>query len=189
VARGSAPLDSTAEAVADCAYAAGSDTPENPNMNTSQATVDRLSTTLARRLVFASLLVAGACACDKAKSSYEQCMAHEAKWEFVKARDACRAAVKADPESKSGKAAQAKLAYLEAEAEKALFQKLKESGHCKSGKWVTRCMWKGKPRPTRIEAESKAACNQEAASSSVIGMTCPDCVCEDYWEEPYDEEE
>jgi hypothetical protein len=158
-------------------------------MNTSHATADQLFTTIAARLVLALLVVAGACGCDKAKSSYEECMAAEAKWEFVKARDACRAAVQADPNSKSGKAAQAKLAYLEEEAEKALFQKLKESGHCKSGKWVTRCMWKGKPRPTRIEAESKAACNQEAASSAVIGMTCPDCVCDDYWEEPYDEEE
>jgi hypothetical protein len=155
-------------------------------MNETHVARDRISVTWAKRLVLASLVAVGALGCDKAKPAYEECMALEAKWEMIKARDACRAAVQADPDSKSGKAAQQKLAYLEQKAEEELEKQRRASGVCKSGKWVTRCMWKGEPRPTLIERESKAACNQEAHTSSVIGMTCPDCVCKDYFEEPYE---
>ena len=95
--------------------------------------------------------------------------------------------MKADPDSKSGKAAQAKLSYLEKKAAEIEEKKRRETGPCKSHKWVTRCVWKGEPRPNLLEGDTKAACNQEAHQSSVIGMTCPDCVCKDYWKEPYDD--
>ena len=156
-------------------------------MNHSHVTRDQLLTTLAKRIVLVSSLVAGAWGCDSAKSDYEKCMELEAKWKMVEARDACKAAVAADPDSKSGKAAQAKLDYLEKEAEKALKEQAKKSGICKAQKWVTRCMWKGKPRPSLVESSSKASCDQEAHQMSVIGMTCPACVCKDYWEEPYED--
>ena len=69
-----------------------------------------------------------------------------------------------------------------------LAKEAKKNAPCKSNQWVTRCMWKGKPRPNLLEAQTKAACNQEAHQMAVIGMTCPDCVCKEHFEEPYPDE-
>jgi len=119
--------------------------------------------------------------CDKAKASYEECLRLEGKWEFSKARDACEAAVKADPGSKSGKAALAKLETLRAQADK---EKSETEPHpCKAHKWVTRCVWKGEPRPNLMEGETAAACNQTASQVQGIDMVCPACVCADDYKE------
>jgi hypothetical protein len=143
--------------------------------------------TLALRMAVTVLAVAGACACDKAKAGYEECLALEAEWKMVEAREACRAAASADPDSKSGKAAQAKLPALDVEAEKILLEQKKQKGFCPSGKFVTRCLYKGTPRPTRIEEQTEATCNQEAHQTSLVdGMTCPVCECVDFWKEPYE---
>src|SRR5512145_904180 len=95
------------------------------------------------------VLLATAAGCqDKAKAKFDECVAFEAKWETVKARDACKAAVELDPNSRSGKAAAGKLTYLNEQADKIVGEEQKANAPCKVRKWVTRCMWKGKPRPT-----------------------------------------
>lgn len=140
-----------------------------------------------RWLVIFVGVVALACA-DKAKPAYEQCVKLEAEYETVKARDACQAAVKADPKSKSGQAAANKLVELNLEADKILQKDRELMAPCPSGKWVTRCKWKGEPRPNLLEADSRAKCNIEANQLKVVDVVCPDCVCKDRFVEPYDEE-
>lgn len=128
----------------------------------------------------------GALGCsDKAKPKYDECVALEAKWETVKARDACKEAAALAPDSKSGKLAAGKLTYLEEQAQKILSQKAEKERPCKVGKWVTHCIWKGTPRPGLLEAPTYAKCNQEADEVRVVGMTCPECECADRFVDPY----
>ena len=63
------------------------------------------------------MLVAG-CA-DKAEADLRHCQELEARKEFEAARRACEAAISKDPESKSGKLAQARLPMLATEAQAA----------------------------------------------------------------------
>lgn len=126
---------------------------------------------------------------DKAKAKFDECVALETKWETVKARDACKAAADLDPNSKSGKAAAGKLTYLNEQAEKLLAAKAKKDAPCKVGKWVTHCLYQGKPRPKFLEAETFAKCNTEADEVRIIGMTCPVCECADRFVSPYKMEE
>ena len=131
-------------------------------------------------------LVFGIVGCtDKAKAKFDECVALETKWETVKARDACKAAAEIDPNGKSGKAAAGKLTYLNEQAAKVLAEKSKKDAPCKVGKWVTHCMYQGKPRPTLLEAETFAKCNTEADEVRVVGMTCPVCECADRFVDPY----
>ena len=139
-------------------------------------------------LVFTLGAMLGGCT-DKAKEKFDECVALEAKWETVQARDACQAAVEQDPNSKSGKAAAGKLTYLNPQADKIVAEEKKKNAPCKVHKWVTRCMWKGKPRPTLLEGDTYAKCNRDAQEMSVIGMTCPVCVCADRFVEPYGDKE
>jgi hypothetical protein len=138
-------------------------------------------TTPALLIVALSVGVAG-CS-DKAKPKYDECVALEAKWETVKARDACKEAAKID--SKYGKLAAGKLTYLNEQADKVVAETNKKKAPCKVGKWVTHCIWKGKPRPNFLEAPTYAQCNQEADQVRIIGMTCPDCECADRFVSPY----
>jgi hypothetical protein len=50
---------------------------------------------------------------DKAKTSYDECLAADAKGDLLAASSACEAAVRADPQSKSGLAAAAKLRAMQ----------------------------------------------------------------------------
>jgi hypothetical protein len=141
-------------------------------------------------LLLGVALLIGASGCeDKAKAKFDECVALETKWETVKARDACKAAAEISPNSKSGKLAAGKLSYLNEQAEKVLTAKAKKDAPCKVGKWVTHCMYQGKPRPTLLEAETFARCNTEADEVRVIGMTCPVCECADRFVDPYKKEE
>ncbi len=145
---------------------------------------------VAGRALLAVAVAAVAAGCqDKAKPKFEECQKFEAEWETVKARDACKAAVEADPNSKSGKLAAGKLTYLNEQADKIVEEKEKKEPPCKVGKWVTHCMWKGKPRPSFLEAPTYAKCNEEADQVRVIGMTCPECECADRFVSPYKQEE
>ena len=148
----------------------------------------QVSRSVRSRVLLALLLGVAACGCDKAKEPYDQCVKLEAEEKLIEAREACEAALKADPNSDSGKAAQGKLeGYMRREADKLLAEKAKANRPCPSHKWVTHCMWKGEPRPDLLEEETKAACDSEAHQVSVIGMTCPACECKDYFEDPYAE--
>lgn len=126
---------------------------------------------------------------DKAKPKYDECVALETKWETVKARDACKAAVDIAPDSKYGKLAAGKLTYLNEQAGKLLAEKAKKDAPCKVGKWVTHCMHNGKPRPNLLEAETFAKCNTEADEVRIVGMTCPVCECADRFVDPYKKDE
>ncbi len=138
-------------------------------------------------MAFLALVVGVACT-DKAKPKFDECVALETKWETVKAREACQAAVALDPNSKSGKAAQGKLSYLNEQANKLLAEKSKKEAPCSVGKWVTHCIYKGEPRPNLLEAKTEAQCNAEADEVRIIGMTCPQCECADRFVDPYKKE-
>jgi hypothetical protein len=141
---------------------------------------------LAARALFAIALLVGVSGCsDKAKPKYDECIALEAKWETVKARDACKAASEIAPNSKSGKLAAGKLSYLNEQANKILAEKSKKEAPCKTGKWVTHCKWKDKPRPNLLEAATFARCNTEADEVRIVGMVCPVCECSDRFVDPY----
>ena len=155
-----------------------------PKQRTSMPTI----LTLRTLLVVAFAVGMSACS-DKAKPKWDECVALETKWDTIKARDACKAAVEIAPDSKSGKLAAAKLTYLNQQADKALGEKNKKEAPCKVGKWVTHCMYQGKPRPTLLEAPTFARCNTEADEVRVVGMTCPVCECADRFVDPYKKEE
>lgn len=140
-------------------------------------------------LIAIALLGAVSGCADKAKPKYDECVALETKWETVKARDACKAATELSADSKHGKLAAGKLTYLNAQADKLLAEKAKKDAPCKVGKWVTHCLYQGKPRPTLLEAETFAKCNTEADEVRVVGMTCPVCECADRFVDPYKKEE
>lgn len=142
-----------------------------------------------RALLLVGLVVVASGCTDKAKAKYDECVALETKWETVKARDACKAAADIDPKSKSGKLASGKLSYLNEQAAKLLAEKSKKEAPCKVGKWVTHCLYQGKPRPGLLEAVTFARCNTEADEMRVIGMTCPICECADRFVDPYKKEE
>jgi hypothetical protein len=124
---------------------------------------------------------------DKAQPDYDECLKLEAKWDAIGAQAACEKAVQADPNSNAGKAAAAKLAALKEAADKERATKAAaEPKPCKAGKWVTRCIWKGKPRPTLLEGPTAAKCNQDAGELATIEMSCPACVCADDYKDPPD---
>lgn len=148
----------------------------------------RIFVTLAKSLLFTLVGLVTACS-DKAKPAFDECVTLEAKEEVVKARTACQAAASADPNSKSGKAAQGKLAYLNPQADKILREEAAKNAPCTTGKYVTHCMYQGKPRPTLLEGKTLAECNRDAHQMISIGMTCPVCVCSDRFVEPYTSEE
>jgi hypothetical protein len=147
------------------------------------------SSTLSRvtpQALMVLVLALGLSGCtDKAKPKYEECVALESKWDTVKARDACKAAAEIDPKSKSGKLAAGKLTYLNEQADKILAAKAKKDAPCTTGKWVTHCKWKGKPRPNLLEATTFAKCNTEADEVRIVGMVCPICECSDRFDDPY----
>jgi hypothetical protein len=146
--------------------------------------------TLTTPALLAMALVVTITGCtDKAKAKYDECVALETKWETVKAREACKAAAAMAPNSKSGKAAAGKLTYLNEQADKLLAEKNKKEAPCKVGKWVTHCIYQGKPRPGLLEAPTFARCNTEADEMRVIGMTCPVCECADRFVDPYQKQE
>ena len=107
----------------------------------------------------------------------------------IEARDACKAAAELDPNSESGKAAAGKLTYLNEQADKLQVKKNQKEAPCKVGKWVTHCKYKGKPRPTLLEAPTFSKCNTEADEVRIIGMTCPVCECADRFVDPYKTED
>ena len=141
---------------------------------------------LVLQTLFGVALVVGVSGCsDKAKPKYDECVALESKWETVQARDACKAAAELAPNSKSGKLAAGKLTYLNEQASKILAEKSKKEAPCKTGKWVTHCKWKDKPRPNLLEAATFARCNTEADEVRIVGMVCPVCECSDRFVDPY----
>lgn len=158
----------------------------------SMTTPRRTSTPHTLTLLAVGILsvVPGLVGCtDKAKAKFDECVMLETKWETVKARDACKAAADIDPNSKSGKLAAGKLTYLNEQAGKLLAAKAKTDKPCAVGKWVTHCIYQGKPRPGLLEAVTFARCNTEADEMRVIGMTCPICECADRFVDPYKKEE
>jgi hypothetical protein len=148
----------------------------------------KISTLTAQRLLAVALVIGVSGCSDKAKPKYDECVALETKWETAKARDACKAAAAIDPKSQSGKLAAGKLTYLNEQADKILAEKAKKEAPCKVGKWVTHCLYQGKPRPTLLEANTFARCNTEADEVRVVGMTCPVCECADRFVDPYKKE-
>jgi hypothetical protein len=142
----------------------------------------------ARGLLLIALVVGTTGCSDKAKPKYDECVALETKWKTIEARDACKAAAALDPNSKSGKLAAGKLTYLNEQADKLLAEKSKKEAPCKVGKWVTHCIYQGKPRPTLLEANTFARCNTEADEVRIVGMTCPVCECADRFVDPYKKE-
>jgi hypothetical protein len=147
--------------------------------------ISKLSALTWQSLLAAMILAVLSGCSDKAKPKYDECVALETKWETVKARDACKVAAEIDPNSKHGKLAAGKLSYLNGQADKLVAEKSKKDAPCKVGKYVTHCLYQGKPRPTLLEASTFARCNTEADEVRVVGMTCPVCECADRFVDPY----
>jgi hypothetical protein len=125
---------------------------------------------------------------DKAKPEFANCQFFEAQGEYIKAQEACQEAVAIAPKSKSGLAAAERLKVLapQVQAVKDKQRSLLASGDppCKAGKWMTRCIFKGKARPNPLESPTKSRCNQDASElrSNLDDMVCPNCVCADDFE-------
>ena len=156
-----------------------------PTISLSNSTLESVT---ARTLVCAAVVLGLAGCSDKAKPKYDECVALESKWDTVKARDACKAAAEIAPNSKSGKLAAGKLTYLNEQADKILAEKAKKEAPCKTGKWVTHCKWKDKPRPNLLEGPTFARCNTDADEVRIVGMVCPICECSDRFVDPYKDE-
>ncbi len=58
-----------------------------------------------RRILLIGLLLLGCAACDAAKADYDRCVSLKQQDKLEEAADACEAAVKADPKSRSAAAA------------------------------------------------------------------------------------
>ena len=145
----------------------------------------KLVTHTAEALLAVAILIGASGCSDKAKPKFDECVALESKWDIINAREACKASAEISPNSKYGKLAAGKLTYLNVRADKDLAVKAKKDAPCKVGKWVTHCIWKGKPRPGLLEANTYAKCNSEADEVRVVGMTCPECECADRFVDPY----
>src|ERR1700690_2247134 len=113
-----------------------------------------------RRLIITLVALVG-CTEDKATPDYKKCIDYELKGTLDLARQACASAASADPRSKDGVAAGAKLteidakmtedkARLEAQAAARVVTEDKarleaEAARCKGKKWATKCMMGKRP--------------------------------------------
>jgi hypothetical protein len=145
-------------------------------------------------LLFITLVTIVGCAEDKATPNYKKCIDYELKGTLDLARQACALAASADPLSKDGVAAAAKLteldtkiasdkARVEAEAAARALAEDKArqdatDARCQGKKWATKCM-KGK-RPDGSEKwtgmqqfDTRAECQKV---TSGVG-TCDECAC------------
>lgn len=125
---------------------------------------------------------------DKAKPAYERCLALEAEGKLQEALDACNEAASADPESKSGQAAQSKkpdlgTRILDAQVQDEKKQKeaatQAEVAACKSNTWTTFCTVNGRPSGGLMKPGSKAKCEENATGFRSMGMQCAPCRCAD----------
>lgn len=138
------------------------------------------------------LVGALAVACtDAAKKDYENCLDLESRGRHEAAMDACTLAVSIDANSKSGKAAQAKLADIgirmiddKAKAEKEAATATAQAAAavvaaCKSGKWTTFCTIDGRPSGGLLKPSALAKCEEDAKGFESMGMACAPCKCAD----------
>jgi hypothetical protein len=139
-----------------------------------------------------AIVVAG-CA-DKATPDYTKCVDYELKGTLDLARAACVSAMTADPTSKDGLAAAAKVTQLDAklkqekdrvEAEAATraaadAKAQVEAGEarCKGKKWATKCMTGHRPDGSEKwtgmqQFDTRAECVKAASGAG----TCDECAC------------
>jgi hypothetical protein len=135
-----------------------------------------------------------ACTEDKATPDYKRCIDYEAKDTLDLAQQACASAASADPASKDGVAAAAKLAEIdtkvktdqaravaEAAARVAADDKARQdvvAARCKGKKWATKCMTGHRPDGTEKwtgmqQFDTLAECQKV---TSGVG-TCDECAC------------
>jgi hypothetical protein len=143
---------------------------------------------------FIVLLALSACTEDKATPDYTRCVDLEAKGKLDEARTACTAATNADPKSKDGLAAAAKIAAIdekvkqdkaraesEAAARAAAETKARqdaEEARCKGKKWATKCMTghreDGTEKWTGMQwFDTRAECQRVTSGAG----TCDECAC------------
>ena len=158
------------------------------------ATMGAVPTTRSRLLAPAlvAAIVAGGCK-DKAEPDYKKCVEAEAKGDILAAESTCNGAVAADPNSTSGKAADAKLKEMKSAIGKAKAEKAtrdaeeaakraaeaaaREEAACASHLWVNLC---GPGNPMTQRYESKASCQKmldDLARSFGANDICTPCVC------------
>jgi hypothetical protein len=146
-----------------------------------------------RRGIVIVLLLA-ACNEDKATPNYKRCTDLEAKGQLDEARTACTSAASADPASKDGLAAAAKVAEIDKKVqdEKAAVvaaaasraaaetksQQDAEEARCKGKKWATKCMTGHRPDGTEKWTgmqwfDTRTECTRH---TSGVG-TCDECAC------------
>jgi hypothetical protein len=145
-----------------------------------------------KRYLLAFVVVA---ACDdKASADYQKCVDLELKGQHDQARAACSAAASADPRSKDGVAAAAKMAEIDtkvkdenakvvaaAAAKAATDTKSKEDdveARCKGKKWATKCMTGHREDGTEKWTGMQWFETREACKKVTSGVgTCDECAC------------
>ncbi len=131
---------------------------------------------------------------DKATPDYEKCVDLETKGQHDQARAACSAANQADPRSKDGVAAAAKMAEIDsktreesakvvaaAASQAATETKSKEEieeVRCKGKKWATKCMTGHRPDGTEKWTGMQWFDTRDACKKVTSGVgTCDECAC------------
>jgi hypothetical protein len=146
-----------------------------------------------KRILFTALLLL-ACNEDKATPDFQKCVDLEAKGKLDEARVACTSATSADPKSKDGLAAAAKIAAIDAKVQQdkarveaeaasraAAETKSKEDqgdAKCKGKKWGTKCMTGHRPDGTEKWTgmqwfDTRAECQRVTSGTG----TCDECAC------------
>lgn len=131
---------------------------------------------------------------DKATADYTKCVDLETKGQHVEARAACSAANSADPRSKDGVAAAAKMAEIDkklsdenakivaaAASNAATETKSKEELEelrCKGKKWATKCMTGHREDGTEKWTGMQWFDTRDACKKVTSGVgTCDECAC------------
>lgn len=141
-----------------------------------------------------TLITFASCDEDKASPDYKKCLDYELKGTLDLARQACASAASANPRSKDGLAAGAKLTELDtkinddkarveaaAAARVVAEDKAKQEAadaRCKGKKWATKCMLGKRPDGTEKwtgmqQFDTRAECQKV---TSGVG-TCDECAC------------
>lgn len=144
-----------------------------------------------KRLI--AFLVLVACN-DKATADYEKCVVLESKGKHDEAHAACAAAASADPASKDGLAAAAKMAEIDKKAQEenaravaaaaasaAIDTKSKEDteeARCRGKKWATKCMTGHRPDGSEKWTGMQWFDTRDACKKVTSGVgTCDECAC------------
>jgi hypothetical protein len=118
-------------------------------------------------VIVGSFLMLAGCT-DKAEPDYTRCLDLETKGETQNARDACNAAVTADPNSKSGKAAAAKVTELQAKLDVKLKAEQAQAEAAKRAAFEKAGGWRGMPTKLNQRIRTQAASDLTSGGATPV---------------------